>query len=157
MKLTEIAAWWGAGIATVVLFWDIYKWLKTGPIVSFKVSTNIKVFAGLEKDDKTYVTVRVTNNGDRTTTITIMGVAYYESWINHIFRKPKSKFSISTDRMPNPLPFKLKPGSIWDGTIIQDDNVEQMACNGYLECHIYYSDSEKPKKKRIKISKSKVN
>lgn len=69
MKPTEIAAWWGAGIATLILFWDIYKWIISGPKFSFRVSSNMKFFGDLKRDDQTYVTIRATNKGDRPTTI----------------------------------------------------------------------------------------
>lgn len=40
MELTSLAAWWGASVATLLLFWDIYKWRKSGPNIIVKVLTN---------------------------------------------------------------------------------------------------------------------
>jgi len=40
MKITELAAWWGAIIATLMLLWDMYKWVRSGPIINVSVSPN---------------------------------------------------------------------------------------------------------------------
>jgi len=157
MNATEIAAWWGAGIATLLLVWDIYKWLKSGPIISYTVSSNMKVFDGIEEDDKTFISVRVSNSGDRTTTITHMAFSFYNSFFHKLIRKSKSNIIISLPGRPNQLPFELKPGGIWDGAAIQDDNIEKMSIDGYLECHIYYSDSEKPVRRKVKVRKINVS
>lgn len=59
MKLTEIAAWWGAFIATLLLFWDIYKWKRSGPIINVSASPNMKLFSKIPDrlKDKTLIFV----------------------------------------------------------------------------------------------------
>jgi hypothetical protein len=36
MQASDIAAWWGAIVATAILFWDIIKWKKSGVTVKVK-------------------------------------------------------------------------------------------------------------------------
>jgi len=42
MKVTDLANWWGAFIATLVLVWDMYKWKRSGPIINVSASPGIK-------------------------------------------------------------------------------------------------------------------
>jgi hypothetical protein len=42
MSGTDIAAWWGAVIATAVLIWDIYKWRTAGPRIALDVRSGMK-------------------------------------------------------------------------------------------------------------------
>ncbi len=30
MSSTDAAAWWGAIVASLILIWDVYKWIKSG-------------------------------------------------------------------------------------------------------------------------------
>lgn len=39
MSATDIAAWIGAVTGTLVLIWDVYKWMQTGPKVKVSVDT----------------------------------------------------------------------------------------------------------------------
>ena len=67
---TDIVAWWGAIIATVVFAWDIYKWKTSGAKIRLLVSSGMSLYGGGVKDENTYITFRVTNVEDRPTTIT---------------------------------------------------------------------------------------
>ena len=42
MKVIDLANWWGAFIATLVLVWDMYKWKHSGPIINVSASPGIK-------------------------------------------------------------------------------------------------------------------
>ena len=61
MNPTEIAAWWGAGVATLVLLWDVYKWVTLGPRVRMAVRGNMIVVGDPAQKGKKFVTVRATN------------------------------------------------------------------------------------------------
>jgi hypothetical protein len=53
MTSTEIAAWWGAIIASIVLLWDIYKWKTRGPKLVMRLSPNIQVWGDPSREGKT--------------------------------------------------------------------------------------------------------
>jgi len=57
MKITELAAWWGAIIATLVLLWDMYKWERSGPIINVSASFHYKsLFRKIRgKKDKSFI------------------------------------------------------------------------------------------------------
>lgn len=80
MKITEIAAWWGAVIATFVLLWDIYKWKRSGPIIKISVTPNLKVYPSDPlTNNKTWIHIMVTNSGNQPTTLTNLCGFYYKS------------------------------------------------------------------------------
>ena len=56
---TEIVAWWGAILATIVFAWDIYKWWTAGPKLRVSVQTGMKSINMPQYDDKTLIHVNV--------------------------------------------------------------------------------------------------
>ncbi|MFW1369052.1 hypothetical protein ACEWAA_22475 [Vibrio parahaemolyticus] len=69
MSISEIAAWWGAIVASIVLIWDVYKWKTDGPKLNVLLAPNMKTFGDPERDDMTWVSITVTNVGSRPTTL----------------------------------------------------------------------------------------
>jgi len=78
--ITNIAAWWGAVIATFVIIWDIYKWTHSGPIINVTASPNMQAVGNFSnrESDKDYISIIVTNTGNIKTTITHLVVFYYK-------------------------------------------------------------------------------
>ena len=76
---TEIAAWWGAAIATLVLGWDVDKHVRSGPRLRVRANPNMEIVGYevklglmetvLPKGTK-LIHVDVTNVGDQPTTLT---------------------------------------------------------------------------------------
>ena len=151
MSGTDIAAWWGAVIATAVLIWDIYKWRTAGPRLAVDVRSGMKFFNDPNRKDDFFITVRIANTGDRPTTITNMGFAYYSSFLSYLLEKPTKAVTIF--RPGTPLPHILRPGDIWDGAAKQDAELEQWARDGYLFCLIYHSATTKAVQARVKVRK----
>jgi hypothetical protein len=152
-KGTNYAAWWGAVVATIVLVWDIYKWKKTGPKVSLKVSADMQTFgSSFNNKVKKYVTVRAINSGDKSTTITNLACRYYKNWLSKIRNKPYKFFCIVSPGITGPIPYNLEPGKVWDGFIGQTKEIEKMATEGILVCELYISHSNRPKISRIYVT-----
>lgn len=149
MSATDVAAWWGGAIATLVLAWDIYKWKKHGPALKCSVSTNMKVMNRGTPEEGTFVTVRVRNCGDAATTLESMYLAHYRSWYHRVVRRTDSLFAIPYAGISFSLPHVIEPGGVWDGRALQDEALERLANKGYLECHVYCSHARKPTAKRI--------
>lgn len=51
MDGTDIAAWWGAITATVVLCWDVYKWIMSGARVRIEVRSGVSITGDENKDE----------------------------------------------------------------------------------------------------------
>lgn len=159
---TEIAAWWGASIASVVLLWDIYKWKKQGPRLVMCLSPNIEVLGDPSREGKTWVSVIVSNVGDRPTTIKGVGMNYYKSWLTRLRNRAEiaAVFPNPSDRFP--LPRVLNPGDEWCGLIPQqriDKNMdmEAMCQSGHLMIWLSRSDKQRALRKRLIIVQRSKN
>jgi len=152
MKLTEIAAWWGAFIATLLLFWDIYKWKRSGPIINVSASPDMEPHGNIPDrlKNKTLVFVQVVNSGDMKTTLTHLVIFHYSSFFKKLIKK-KNMQGIVVSALYNPLPYILEPGELWQGGILQNKELEEMSRNGYLYCGIIYASRKKPILQRIVV------
>ena len=157
MTGTEIAAWWGAVLATLVLAWDIYKYKRTGPIIRVSASKNMQTFGSYpdETTGKLYVVVNASNSGDRSTTITHLVGYHYKSIWARIRRKSDNAFFVPTQGTGRPLPHVLPPGEEWLGMIEQEDRLVDWSQNGYLYCGVHHSSADKPVLQRVIIDEVK--
>lgn len=143
MDASNVAAWWGAGVATVVLAWDIAKWLKAGPVPILSAQGGMfGLGAGLSADTK-YITVRVTNRGERPTTLNSFGMFSFRNDVDRRARNPDhSYFFLPTTGQP--LPCYLQAGSVWNGFVEQRSDIDDVLHNGLLEIRAYFAHSDKP-------------
>jgi len=155
MEPTDVAAWWGALVATLVLVWDVIKWARRGARVSLRVQTNMQLLGGYPKDENTYISVRATNSGDASTTIENMGFIYYKNWWHRVFHRPEQQFVVSNPGDGFPLPHTLPAGAIWDGRAIQDSKIEDLAASGILMCWLSFSHLKRPKCRPVKFRKAR--
>lgn len=154
MQPTDIAAWWGASVATLVLGWDVFKWARRGARVSFRVQANMQVLGGHPKDERTYISLRATNHGDTPTTIENMGFIYYKHWWRRMLGRRDQQFVVSNPGGDFPLPHILPPGAIWDGRAIQDSRTEEMAASGVLVCWLALSHMKRVKCRSVRFRKT---
>lgn len=147
-----IIALWGAILATFVFLLDIYKWLTGGVKVSFTAKPNMRYSNSIPKG--LFISIRVTNDGNLPTTITNICAQHYSSFFHKLFGKPGQAMVIGNPGITTTLPHLLKPGSIWDGFIAQDSEIETMAKDGYFYCYLYCSHTKKPIRQRIIIKES---
>lgn len=92
-SITEIAAWWGAIIASVVLLWDIYKWSQAGPKIRVSAKANMTPLETIGLSEaKKYVFVEATNVGDQATTLTHFLGYVYRSTFQRLRGKSEKEF-----------------------------------------------------------------
>lgn len=153
-KVTSIVAWWGAILSTIVLLWDIYKWKTSGPRLKIDITPNMQYFEqGTGRvDDKDYIVLNISNIGQRLTTITHVGMQFFESHLMKVLRKPKASFIVPTPNQHFATPHKLDAGTTWMASIVQTDDLVEMTRKGILDCLVYYSQSNKPLRKRVIIA-----
>lgn len=118
MTASDIAAWWGAGIATIVLGWDIYKWTTSGPRLAVKVQPNMQETG--DPSETKNILVEVVNRGDKLTTLTHLAFYSYKTILHRLARRRNAHVGL----VPRPggpgLPFELEPGKRWVGLVEQD-------------------------------------
>ncbi len=148
---TDFVAWWGAIIATLVFIWDIYKWKSTGSKVTLRTQLNMKSINIPSREGKTWIFITAQNNGDRASTITVVGLKHYKNAIMKIMRKASNSFVVpGVEATSNQsIPFILNPGSIWQGLVLQTEEVETYAKDGILICELYCSHIKKPVESRV--------
>jgi hypothetical protein len=157
VSTTEIVAWWGAILATVVFVWDIIKWRLAGPKLRLTIRSSMKTINVPEYEGKTLLIAEVVNYGDRPTTITLLTFFYYRNRWNWLRNQADQKTAVMVPNTRQSIPFELRPGNSWSGFAIQDkamenaETLEKMAREGYLFCAIYHSHSTRPLRQRVLI------
>lgn len=151
--LTLGIAAYAAVIATFVLGWDAYKWLASGAKIDVSASTGMQLVGGVVPDSNTYVTITGSNVGDRPTTITNLGGMYFESWWRAYVtrRKPTTAFIIPEPSLGQRIPYRFEIGSQWHGMTLQNDDIVQMAKDGYLFLILYTASTGRGHRVRVKV------
>lgn len=151
--VTDLVAWWGAIVATIVFLWDIYKWKTAGAKIRLLVQSGMQIIGDPQRGNLTLVTARVTNIGDRPTTITTIGFKFYTNWWQKIRNKPNQAYVVPHPELNHQvLPYILEVGQEWQGGTNQTDDLEKMAKEGYLIMEVYDSVHMKPSSGRVIIS-----
>ena len=153
MTITEIAAWVGALSGLGSLGWNIYLKLTAGPKLELSASPHMHLVPSLPGDVAFGITVR--NNGTAPTTLTCVsfeehnprwnrlkkkwiGIAYYSHVIKH-------------DKVQGrPLPFCLKVGGEWTGSILKGPDFVELLKTRTLWCVVDHSFSKNPAQVKIK-------
>lgn len=149
---TQLVAWWGAIVATLVLLWDVFKWKTSGARLRVQVSTNMQTFSGVVEDDNTYVLAVVVNVGSHPTTITHLTMHYYKNMWARLRGKPIKSMLVAKPSTNQPIPYILKPGEQWMGMAIQNEELERLATSGLLYAAVIHTSGEHPIYRRIKLS-----
>src|SRR5947209_8348725 len=114
--LTIMMAVYGAVVATAVLAWDVYKWKTSGrPKLSAAATGNFVILDEVKRVGKeratNHVSVKVSNVGDKDTTLHIVALQYYAKrprW----WRKQKPDYYLITPLHPSaPLPHHFVVGA----------------------------------------------
>lgn len=155
LSWTNILAFWGAFLSSVILVWDIYKWKTAGERLRLTVTPNTLIIGDQRYDPKQrHISVRIENYGERPTTITTFGMTFYSNIAEKILRKPKQSMYVRPVTFGYELPYKLDPGTYWTGLSLQTDDIEKMVSEGLLYVEIYHSNKKRSLKKKIVIKKN---
>lgn len=143
---TVAIAVYAAVVATSVAIWDVVKWKMQGPNLDVEVHAGMRLYAGGAPDEREFIVMRVTNRGDRPTTITNMGYLLYRDDFVARWSQNSNTFAaiVPSPSEAQPLPFVLAPGIQWVGMGEQDAELARMARSGCLMCAVYHSHTNKP-------------
>jgi hypothetical protein len=144
---------YAAVVATAVAVWDVVKWKMQGPNLEVEVQSGMKLYGNGAPDENDYVVMRVTNRGDRPTTITNMAYLLYRDDFVARWSRNSSSFAaiVPNPSQAQPLPFVLPPGAQWVGMGLEDAEIKQMAASGCLMCAVYHSHTNKPIMRQVVI------
>ena len=158
MSATDIAAWIGAVTGTLVLIWDVYKWMQTGPKVKVSAAPNMVAYGSAVTilGSKANIMVEVTNTGDGKTTITHLVGFFYRSRLRKWLRRKPDRTMV----VPNPgsgqLPHVIHPGERWIGAMDQSADLIKMSNEGALYVGVLHSTQKRPVLARVIIRETDV-
>jgi hypothetical protein len=164
MKATDLAAWWGAVIASLVFIWDIVKWWKSRAHLKIQVYPNQELPTDNEIKSKfigsNCIFVEAVNIGGEAVTLTaIVGFRYR----NKLHRLLRSIFFYSSQQWPQKgtffsanayiacLPQLLEPGARWAGLIDQADFLQNVGTGEYVYCGVMNASTKKPTLERLRF------
>jgi hypothetical protein len=153
LSLADVIGIWGGFVATIVLVWDIAKWVMSGPRIHFRVQGGMQTINYPGLDGKSLISAHASNYGDRPVTITNLGLIHYKSLFHKALRKPDMTAVIGSPSDSQPLPYLLNPGVEWMGLADQTPDVYEMAIHGRLYMILYHSHRDGSVWKRVKFGK----
>jgi hypothetical protein len=158
MSATDIAAWIGAVTGTLVLIWDVYKWLETGPKIKVSVAPNMVAYGSAVAvlGNKANIMVEVTNTGDGKTTITHLVGLFYRSRLRKWLRRKPDRTMIVLNPGSGQLPHVIHPGERWIGAMDQSDALIKMSNEGALYVGVLHSTQKPPVLARVFIREADV-
>ncbi|TCT43652.1 hypothetical protein EDB29_101459 [Vibrio crassostreae] len=151
MDTSNIVAWWGAVVATLVLGWDVLKWLKSGAKIKTRLVLRVQYSDsepirqaqtenGLVSIYETYTHIEVINVGSVPTTV--MGIE-----LTHPSKKNTAKI-ITTQMAFDVLGGKSFPCVLGVGEVfscrVPADRYERFMEMGTPEFHLSMSHKTKP-------------
>ena len=146
---------YAAIVATVVLLWDIVKWIKSGPKVILNCYTGRELYGaeGLLSQfaGKTLTHIKVQNRGSKATTLNNVIVKHYKNNWDRIYKKPDHQGIIANPKITQDFPCSLAPGDEWSGGIDESSLEDEWKKQGILECEIHHSFSDHPARAVMKF------
>jgi len=153
---TEVIAWWGAILATIVFLWDVYKWRRD----RFFLHVGAVGGAGVEEDQ---VRVSISNRGGKATTIEGIFLSNYRYilWAMLLRGRRRSLFKTNLPvaaKEKHLLPAVLQPGEVFRTTAdlnvdrrdpLAEDDLRELAIEGRLFLHVKCSHANRAYRTRV--------
>lgn len=149
MDASAWAAWYAAGVATLIGGWDIYKWASDGPKLRVSVVSDMLLVGG-DAAERKFIRVSVANTGSKSTTLTTLGLFAFKNRWEKFRRRPTDAFVVNLIHFNrHELPFQLQTGVQWDGCLAQENDLVTLASKRDLYLVVHFSHSDKPLLKQI--------
>ncbi|MEQ5856857.1 hypothetical protein EBB56_03975 [Halomonas sp. YLB-10] len=134
--------------------WQVFKYLKEGPILRIKVSPGMQVVGpDAELEEEPWALVSIANAGSLPTTITHLFSHSYQGRLDRLLRRK----SVTTTLFPHPdpgrLPSKLAPGELWTGMVKEEHLRESLEHADHLYVGVYHVFSDRPKVVRVSLER----
>lgn len=145
MTATEVAAWYAAFIATVVLAWDVYKWKRTGPRITGTAYAGWRAIGYPEMEGRDLIYVNIANAGDQPTTLGQWGMVWKPP--RKLLWGKKKVESFLAKGGPGDLgrvPKRLEPGDTWQGVGTQTKELDKLLSSGRFYIWLQFSHKSKP-------------
>jgi hypothetical protein len=153
MTPTDVAAWVGAITGSLVLLWDVFKWVHSGARVRVSAAPNMRAYGSALAllGTKTCIAVEASNVGQAKTTITHVVGFHYTSPVHKFLQRKPLKSIIVPDPKLGAVPHALDVGERWLGMMEQNEEIEELSRNGALYVGVYHSSGKRPELQRVII------
>ena len=153
MTPTDVAAWVGAITGSLVLLWDVFKWVLSGVRIRVSAEPNMTAYgsAAALLGIKTCIVVEASNVGQAKTTITHVVGFHYTSPAHKFLRRKPLKSIVVLDPKPGAVPHELDVGERWLGMMEQNEEIEELSRIGALYVGVIHSSGKRPKLQRVII------
>ena len=161
MSAGDWVAVYAAVVATAVMIWDIYKWRREKKIKLYGTATSGMSAYGSAitpvTQGKTYVTVRVANQGSLPCVITHLWLVSHSNVFNR-WRGKNNRAAFIADPVSAVtqcrLPFRLELGNEFTGLIEQNAELEEWSRKEKLYAGVVHSMSKRPYLMRLQPIKN---
>lgn len=150
MNASDIAAWWGAIIATCVILWEIYKH-RSITTAQLRVESKANAFVDGASEQQKFIFVEVSNVGEKPTTIKNLCMSYVPNLAARVFPRRRPCLWISNPGIVHEIPYVLEPGKIWQARAFQGDRIDAMLSKGSLYVEVYHSWSARPARCKVRV------
>lgn len=148
-KIDPVAVY-AAIVATLVLIWDVIKWLRAGPRLHGKAQGNMQIAGGYPRDSSSYIVFTVFNRGSANVTLTNLGIVAYASPWQRFRGKSAHTFIVNTaGAVGCSVPYVLKAGEQFMTLARQDDELNELSRTHRLYGQLFHSQSDSPLMLRI--------
>ena len=140
-SLTEFVAWYGAAVASAVLAWDVFKWRRSGPRLTVRITPYYEPSLSLGNN---YIRIDISNVGDQATTLTAI-YGYNLSRFQILFRWRKKGLDMLYNQSDtDSLPMKLDSGDAWHYVFAKTPLIDTMIEKKRFYIGTVHSSSSRP-------------
>lgn len=152
---SNYAAWWGAGIATIVGLWNVYKWWRDRPGFCVKVQCPTPTDL-INSGNFLSVGVEVIN-GQSPLSIRAVSLRHFETIWHRAIRRPDRASKLFRSELPK----KLDPAEVWKFGLDEFDDdfclSREDLTNVILLIDLYGTHRTRPVSARLLLKKDKPN
>ncbi|MCC6797328.1 MAG: hypothetical protein IT366_19580 [Candidatus Hydrogenedentes bacterium] len=149
MTASDYAAWLGAVTGVLAFVHQWWSAWKSGPQLKAVANTGMKVMQGMEVSKETYAMIEVRNTGDRGTMILSAYVySFSGNWLvqrwKRYMQKPDQSFFLKSpgSLFGTQFPFLLEAGTIWNGAMNQETEIESEIKKGNMWVVVHCVDGD---------------
>jgi len=140
LTVTDVAAWWGAVVATLALAWSILLHLRTRPRLVVELRSH-----------EALVNFTVVNRGDKSTTLTRGEFAQYDNRVRRLLRRPSQCIDVNESRAggSDRLPIRIQARNMWTGRFFTESWVTMYRPPAVVELVLHVASRRRPYRLKV--------
>lgn len=142
---TSAAAVVGAFAGLASLGWQIFKYLKDGPVIRMSAANDMEMLTPIRGSSESLLMLHVANVGSQPTTLSHMLLVRYRYRFDRLLRRKPLSYGYVTDPSPGTLSAKLGVGEEWMGFASQAEVDALVAKGGHVYCGVLHTFAKRPK------------